>query len=194
MMMWCLDPPRRLEFQSSSCRVYAWRNTLGQSHQQTLLFFPQERLCFIFPASSKTTQATQRQETSLESFPFVVDFGHVCPSWLPNTPTYKSKKHWIKWLYHPHSRTSRFSFKKNYYSFFFQQRKKCTDNCYIQTSVIDTPWYTYSCGFRTTWWETLPLTSVIYLLNQTCTLPSLLLKRELQLAQIFYSQQDHRGL
>lgn len=84
-----------------------------------------------------------------------------------------------------------FLLKKNYYSFFFQQRKKCTDNCFIQTSVKS---LVYSCGFRTTWWETLPLTSVIYLLNQTCTLPSLLLKRELQLAQIFYSQQDHRGL
>lgn len=146
MMTWCLDPPRRLEFQSSSCRVYAWRNTLGQSHQQTLLFFPQERLCFIFPASSKTTQATQRQETSLESFPFVVDFGHVCPSWLPNTPTYKSKKHWIKWLYHPHSRTSRFSFKKIIILSSFSREKN------VQTIVLYkpvlSPWYTPGASER----------------------------------------------
>lgn len=104
----CLDPLRRLGFQSSSsCSVWAWKNTLEQFHQQTLLSSSQEKLCFIFARKPKDYPG----DTETRSPSHVLSFcGSLWPRLSPLTSWYpsKSKKRWIRWLYHPNSRTSRF--------------------------------------------------------------------------------------
>lgn len=191
--MWgVLDPLRRLGFQSSSCSVWAWKNTLGQFHQQTLLSSPQEKLCFIFARKPKDYPG----DTETWSPSHVLTFcGSLWPRLSPLTSWYpsKSKKCWIRRLYHPNSRTSNFFFKNLLFFLFFSVEKKnhrwwfCTDH---RKSLVS------SCGFRATWWQPLPLTSALseeyFFAYPKLYVPSLLLKRELQPAQTFYSQQGHR--
>lgn len=190
--MWgVLDPLRRLEFQSSSCSVWAWKNTLEQFHQQTLLSSPQEKLCFIFARKPKDYPGDTETRSPSHVLSFVVRFGHGCPHWLPDIPLRARSVELDGYIIQIQGRPD--FFKNLLFFLFFSVENKthrrwfCTDH---RKSVVS------SCGFRATWWQPLPLTSALseeyFFVYPKLYVPSLLLKRELQPAQTFYSQQGHR--